>query len=243
MGQLSKLRQTSTVRNYQEQFETLMARTTGLPDEFFVHCFVRGLKEVIKNQVTMFRPTTLPQAIGLALLQEGTMEAIIKEVKGPIKNNTTRVGFSEASKGNNNQLPPIKKIQQLKCKREETRNFVINVMKNMSLANGHRCIKRQIFLLEGEENEEEISYENNTKTEDPIVLVHALFGSVSHQTMRIRGNIKKKAITILLDSGSTHNFLDPVVAKRTGCTIQSTSPMRVAVADGTKLTSDSICKL
>lgn len=60
--------------------------------------------------------------------------------------------------------------------------------------------------------------------------------------MRIRGNIKKKAITILIDSGSTHNFLDPVVAKRTGCTIQSTSPMRVAVADGTKLTSDSICK-
>lgn len=120
MGQLSKLKQTATVRNYQEQFEILMARTNGLPYEFFVHCFVSGLKEVIKNQVTMFRPTTVPHAIGLALLQEETMEAIIKEVKGPIKNNTTRVGFSETCKGNNNQLPPIKKNQQLKCKREET---------------------------------------------------------------------------------------------------------------------------
>lgn len=44
MGQLSKLKQASTVRNYQVQFETLMARTSGLPDEFFVHCFVSGLK-------------------------------------------------------------------------------------------------------------------------------------------------------------------------------------------------------
>lgn len=134
MGQLSKLKQTSTVRNYQEQFETLMARTTGLPDEFFVHCFVSGLKEVIKNQVTMFRPTTLPQAIGLALLQEGTMEAIIKEVKGPIKNNTTRVGFSEASKGNNNQLPPIKKISAAEMQERRDKKLCYYVMKNMSLA-------------------------------------------------------------------------------------------------------------
>ena len=45
--------------------------------------------------------------------------------------------------------------------------------------------------------------------------VHAIAGATSHQTMRIRGNIKKKAIVILIDYGSTHNFLDVTVAKRT----------------------------
>ena len=51
VGKLSKLRQTSTVRLYQEQFEALVARTRGLPEDFFVQCFVSGLKDAIKNQV------------------------------------------------------------------------------------------------------------------------------------------------------------------------------------------------
>lgn len=187
----------------------------------------------------MFRPKALPQAIGLALLQEGTMKAILKEVKGPNRNNTNPAGFSEARKGNNNQLPPIKRISAAEM--QERRDKKLCYYCDEKYEPGHKCKKRQIFLLEGEESEDTID-ENSTETKDPIVSVHALSGSVSHQTMRIRGNIKNKAITILIDSGSTHNFLDPVVAKRTGCTIQSTSPMRVTVADGTKITSDSICK-
>lgn len=49
-------------------------------------------------------------------------------------------------------------------------------------------------------------------------------------------------ITILIDSGSTHNFLDPVVAKRTGCTIHHISPLMVTVVNGTKIASTGICK-
>ena len=53
----------------------------GYRRSFFVQCFISGLEEIIKNQVTMFHPSTLSQAIGLALLQEGTMKAILKKVK------------------------------------------------------------------------------------------------------------------------------------------------------------------
>ena len=75
-----------------------------------------------------------------------------------------------------------------------------------------------------------------------MVSINAIFGSSSHQTIRIRGNIKKKVVTIQIDSGSTHNFLDPVVAERIRCSIQTTNPMKVAVADGIKITSDAICR-
>ena len=63
-----------------------MAITSGLSEEFFVQCFISGLEEAIKNQVTMLHPSTLSQIIGLALLQEGTMEAILKKVKGSNRN-------------------------------------------------------------------------------------------------------------------------------------------------------------
>ena len=108
----------------------------------------------------------------------------------------------------------------------------------------HKCKRKQIFLLDGDESEEKATceVENDIKEDDLVVSLNAISGSTSHQTMRIRGNIKRKALTILIDSGSTHNFLDPIVAKRTGCLIQTTNPLKVAVADGTKITSDAICR-
>ena len=60
--------------------------------------------------------------------------------------------------------------------------------------------------------------------------------------MRIHGHIKKKVVTIIIDLASTHNFLDLVVAKRIGCSIQTTNPMKVVVANGTKITRDEICR-
>ena len=55
-----------------------MARIRGLTEDFFCAIFISGLRDTIKNQVMMFQPTTLIQALGLALLQENTMEAMIK---------------------------------------------------------------------------------------------------------------------------------------------------------------------
>ena len=63
--------------------------------------------------------------------------------------------------------------------------------------------------------EEICEAENNIKEDDLMVSINAIFGSKSHQTMRIHGNIKKKVVTILIDSRSINNFLDPIVSKRT----------------------------
>lgn len=55
IGELTKLTQTSTVKIYQEMFEELSNRTTGLTQEFFVSCFVSGLREDIKAGIQMFK--------------------------------------------------------------------------------------------------------------------------------------------------------------------------------------------
>lgn len=44
-GPLAKLWQTTTVQEYQEQFEGLANRTEGLSKDFMVNCFVAGLKK------------------------------------------------------------------------------------------------------------------------------------------------------------------------------------------------------
>nr|KYP60719.1 hypothetical protein KK1_023131 [Cajanus cajan] len=60
--------------------------------------------------------------------------------------------------------------------------------------------------------------------------------------MRITRYYKKKPLHILIDCGSTNNFLDIQVAKKYGCKIEEREPLSVAVADGSKLTISFMVK-
>ncbi|GJW21473.1 retrotransposable element Tf2 [Tanacetum coccineum] len=60
--------------------------------------------------------------------------------------------------------------------------------------------------------------------------------------MRVIGHFGRQRIHILIDSGSTHNFLDVYMAKKLGCKITEIDPLQVSVADGNKITSRSMCK-
>ena len=42
----------------------------------------------------------------------------------------------------------------------------------------------------------------------PCISLHAINGVQGFQTMRVTGHFEKKAIQILVDSDSTHNFVD-----------------------------------
>lgn len=70
--------------------------------------------------------------------------------------------------------------------------------------------------------------------------MHAILGSTSFRTMMVVGRIKGRSIIILIDSGSTHNFVEPGVAKISGQRVEATSKLPVTVADGTKLSSKGV---
>lgn len=67
---LFKLKQTSSVADYQRDFERLCNRVTGLSSIAIVDCFVSGLKFHIQNELAIHQPTSVSQAIGLAKLIE-----------------------------------------------------------------------------------------------------------------------------------------------------------------------------
>ncbi|XP_070015925.1 uncharacterized protein LOC142174252 [Nicotiana tabacum] len=68
----------------------------------------------------------------------------------------------------------------------------------------------------------------------PHVSVHAMIGIHDFGTMRVTVSIKGKAVHVLIDTGSTHNFLDLNTGKRLGCALTAISPFVVSVADGNK---------
>ncbi|GJZ95232.1 gypsy/ty3 retroelement polyprotein [Tanacetum coccineum] len=76
----------------------------------------------------------------------------------------------------------------------------------------------------------------------PQISLNALTGTNNFQTMRVIGTVGKHLVHILVDCGSTHNFLDKNMAKKLGCSIRPTGPLAVTVADGNNLVTTSECR-
>lgn len=59
--------------------------------------------------------------------------------------------------------------------------------------------------------------------------------------MRVKGMSGGQVLNILIDSGSTHNFLDIEMAKQLRCSLQSIPSQAVTVADGNHLACQHMC--
>jgi len=69
----------------------------------------------------------------------------------------------------------------------------------------------------------------------PQISINAMSVATSFHTMRINGHLGKNTIDILIDSGSTHNFLNVNLAKTFGCKIEPIVVQAVTVVDGNQL--------
>ena len=57
------------------------------------------------------------------------------------------------------------------------------------------------------------------------------------------GKSRNKTLVMLIDSGSTHNFIDQAVAKRLRCTTKVIDGIKVIMANGDVLKVQEICEL
>lgn len=94
--------------------------------------------------------------------------------------------------------------------------------------------KEEIRLdcMEGEEHEVE---EDDTA---PILSMNVVSGSVSDNMLKLKGHLKRKPVIILIDSGSTHSFIDLKLVKDLKLVIISVPLVTVTIADGKKLMVD-----
>jgi hypothetical protein len=74
-GDLSKLKQDGSVRDYQIQFERLLSRVGKLSPAHQLGCFISGLKDILRTEVKASRPSNLIAAVGLAQLYEAKQQA------------------------------------------------------------------------------------------------------------------------------------------------------------------------
>ena len=116
---------------------------------------------------------------------------------------------------------------------------------------GHKCQfkEAQLFTVEipcdtttviTEEEVEGMVQEEFS--DEPCISVNALMGSNTFNTMRVQGWVQGKPIHILIDSGSTHNFLDIKTAQQLGCKKESIGLQAITVADGNHIACQHVVK-
>ena len=99
---------------------------------------------------------------------------------------------------------------------------------------GHKCKEQKIFMAISEEISEEYEetpsmYESPESTNitppsdppevEPVISLNALTSFFAPQTLKLIGYIKHRKVIILVDSGSTHNFIHHHIAQETHCYI------------------------
>lgn len=78
---------------------------------------------------------------------------------------------------------------------------------------------------------------------EPEISFNAIAGTPSPNMMRLLGQIKGLQVVILVDSGCTHNFLDPLVAQRTMLKIERAKKLAVKMANGAIIHSKGYCDM
>jgi hypothetical protein len=69
------------------------------------------------------------------------------------------------------------------------------------------------------------------------ISLNAIIETPNPKTMRMIGIIKGQQVTILIDLGSTHNFVDEQVAKLIGLKSTSKNVIKVRIANGQEISS------
>lgn len=74
------------------------------------------------------------------------------------------------------------------------------------------------------------------------ISLHALMGHPIPQTLRVLGHISKHPVAVLIDGGSTNNFIQDRVAKQLGLSVQPAQSFQVLVGNGEELHCTSLCQ-
>ncbi|GMJ02876.1 hypothetical protein HRI_003956800 [Hibiscus trionum] len=255
-GQLTKLCQTTTVGEYQSRFEELSLRTANLPKVFLIQCFISGLRSDIKHEVLASRVSTMAEVLAMARFHESRLtdaKRAFSRTSGP----KFQAGFPspnsppQGPRSLPGQPPPVlhttsplhpRKISsaEMQLRRDKGLCFYCDE----KFTPGHKCKTPQLFLLDDggkdtippAETDGDIDHEEST--EQPWVSFNTLAGCYTPNTWRVTGRVQGQDVRILIDGGSTHNFIQTRVANHLGLKLTAAPNFRVLVGNGAKLHSD-----
>ncbi|XP_042974800.1 uncharacterized protein LOC122306438 [Carya illinoinensis] len=247
MEALTCLKQTNSVTAYKAEFELLSNRIKGVTEENKLNYFLSGLKDEVRIPVRMLKPINLNDAFGLARMQEEHAWLNKSLGKTTYSESAPRIkggSILGVPKGLPSTRLPYQKVSPSQMQERRKKGFCYFCEEKWH--QGHKCSKPRIYLLEGMdilvaeivEDEEIVPEEKPVKVANVAsISLQAIVGSPNPMIIRIVGQINKKKVVILIDTGRTHNFVDATIAAKCALTVERDQSIQVRVANGEWLQS------
>ncbi|KAG5389511.1 hypothetical protein IGI04_031052 [Brassica rapa subsp. trilocularis] len=262
--QISLKQGSDSIDVYLEKFDSAMTRLTLAPDHA-LSIFLTNMNQHLALHVRQFNVTTVPAAARIAKLHELSLQHTPVRTPSPTFNSSQRSNFSQPNKnqfsistpsttniaGNQNNKPLLSNTPQKRVSLEEMQERKrkgLCMFCEEPFTPGHQLKHRrsEFLFLEADPTEfdEEIALKeqlrettiNDQDVKVPSISIHALNGSSTFNCMRLLGLYGKRKLKILIDPGSTHNFLDLQIAKGLGCYLKPIKPASVVAAGGDLIT-------
>ena len=113
---------------------------------------------------------------------------------------------------------------------------------------GHKCSPSLFLLIVEDDDAVSESNEQQPLLPEPVsdpppaqLSLNALSGQVVPETLRMQGYIRGQPVSILIDGGSTHNFVHHRVVTTLRLTTTAMAPLRVTVGNGDELQCQQTC--
>nr|XP_025875985.1 uncharacterized protein LOC4347143 isoform X1 [Oryza sativa Japonica Group]XP_025875986.1 uncharacterized protein LOC4347143 isoform X1 [Oryza sativa Japonica Group]XP_025875987.1 uncharacterized protein LOC4347143 isoform X1 [Oryza sativa Japonica Group] len=253
--------QDSSVSDYVEKFDGIMhqllAYDSSLPLNYFVTKFVEGLRKDIRSGVLMQKPQDLDTACSLAFLQEEILEgshpAVYRKPE-PIllSKNFARQPAPVSPVSNHPQGSVLEDRKQSEFSQSRSDKF--SALKSYKRAKGlcftcgehwsreHKCgssvqlhvVQELLAALQ----DDQLNHESVDTVSEPVepvfmaISYQAVTGTESLTSFRLNGWVQGYELLMLVDSGSSHSFIDITVAQKLQGIQCLQHVVSVKVADG-----------
>ncbi|GJX09473.1 ty3-gypsy retrotransposon protein [Tanacetum coccineum] len=267
-GALSKLLQLGTVDAYQGEFEKLMNRVTDIPETLLISFYISGLKLPLQRELLVAKPTTLGDAFALARVTEARLDDQVASMSvtapkavtssGGQRQPNPRFGVSSnqeavtkpallptPSQTNSNTNPKPLAIKWISpAERQERLNKGLCFNCDNKWARGHKCPGKFLLLMADDENDAEPENEPNSAEaveSGDISILNSLIGQGSPRSLQLWGSIGSGKVHVLIDNGSTHNFVRPDIVEQMQLPVQATKAFKVYIGSGESLLCENLC--
>jgi hypothetical protein len=266
VGKMMCLRLTGTVEDYTDKFMSLACRDADLTELHLVQMYTAGLGNPFKTDVALRRPQSLDDAIMYARAYEqrllvappdqpqgrSTRAPALSASGSSASKLLPAAGAPEsaasAAQGTGKSTPmattlPRRRLSPAEMAQRRTEVLCYNCEEKFVL--GHRCKKLFILEVVGSQVEDEQAEKEiecavlSGALVVPGISLHAVTGirAKGIQTMKVFVSIGGAVVVALLDSGSSHNFIDVDMARRAGVPLQPGTGLSVTVANGDRIPS------
>lgn len=118
---------------------------------------------------------------------------------------------------------------------------------------GHRC-KGKLLLLSVDgsrlteinhsdsSDEEDVPETSRLSSEPNLISLNDMEGVIGPKTIRLAGTINERKVSVLVDSGSTHNFIQSEIVKKLKLPVSKIDNFCVTTGSMTQLKCSRVCK-